>query len=509
MTTIGIDLGTTFSAVATTNEKGITTTLTDREGNRFIASAVYFKDDNSVIVGNTAKATAVMEPDRVATLFKRGMGQATFTAAQTDFVIDGKVWRPEELSSLILKKMLEVAESHLGPVDGAIVTVPAYFGELERSATCDAAELAGLPILRILNEPTAAAIAHGIGQDARGKNILVFDLGGGTFDVTVMHVADDGEMEVLSTGGDRRLGGADFDAIIFGKIVERVQSETGIDITAEPWMIQDAMEKAEEIKKSLSAMDSTTSAINTGQRPFSFTLTRAEFEESLADILENVSDMVEMTFDESGLDKSDIDTILMVGGSSRIPIFKTLLQDLFDKEPTLTQNLDEDVARGASILAAKVSGQVDSRTELAQLALPKDVASHGLGITTTDGATGEKYNALIIKPGQGVPSSGSEMFSTLVEGQTGVAITINEGDEEDLNYVREIGSGKAEFGRPVPKDYPLRVDIAYNEEQIVELHAYDGNTGQLIGQIRLNRQGQLSDIEKQNAMQTIKNMGVQ
>ncbi|WP_009885472.1 Hsp70 family protein [Brevibacterium aurantiacum] len=337
MSIIGIDLGTTNSAVAATDAMGITTTIAARDGSRTLPSAVYFEPSDEVSIGARAKSMAVMEPERVAMLFKRGMGEKTFLTDGSAFAVDGKVWRPEELSSLVLKKLKQIAEENLSePVTGAIVTVPAYFGELERSATRDAAEMAGLPLLRIINEPTAAAIAHGFGGGSRSENVLVFDLGGGTFDVTIMRVESDGEMTVLATGGNHKLGGTDFDSAIIGIMAERAQTELGVDILAEDWMFSDARDKAEEIKKELSTTDSVSRPLQTGQRPYMFTMTRAEFENAVADTVEDVSDTIETTLDDSGLSASDLGTVLMVGGSSRIPVFASMLKELFGKEPTFT-----------------------------------------------------------------------------------------------------------------------------------------------------------------------------
>jgi len=508
MSIIGIDLGTTNSAVAITDSMGMTSTIAARDGSRIIPSVVYFDPSGDIVVGARAKSMAVMEPSRVAMLFKRGMGEPAFLSDGSDFSVDGKVWRPEELSSLVLKKLKQIAEEGLGePVTGAIVTVPAYFGELERAATRDAAELAELPLLRIINEPTAAAIAHGLDGDSRGKNVLVFDLGGGTFDVTVMRVENDGEMNVLSTGGNHKLGGADFDSAIIGLMAARAQTELGVDILAEDWMFADARDKAEDIKKELSSTTSVSRPLQTGSRPFMFTLTREEFEAAIEDTIQDVSDMVEMTLGDSGLETSDIDTALMVGGSSRIPVFANLLSSLLGKEPTFSKNLDEDVARGASILATKVSGTADPRSELAELAIPNDIASHGLGITVND-VNDQEVNGIIVPVGAAVPATGSKTFFSVSEGQTEVLLRINEGDEEDLAYCRQLGVGTASFGRPVPQGYPIRIDISYNEEQIVEVNAYDGETGQLIGEVRLKREGTLSDAGKQAAFAAISAKGV-
>ncbi|MCT9002611.1 Hsp70 family protein [Microbacterium memoriense] len=508
MSIIGIDLGTTNSAVATTNSMGITSTIAGRDGVRIVPSVVYFDPAGDVVVGTRAKSMAVMEPQRVAMLFKRGMGEPTFLGDGSDFVVDGKIWRPEELSSLVLKKMKTMAEEELGhPVSGAIVTVPAYFGELERAATRDAAALAGLPLIRIINEPTAAAIAHGLDSDARARNILVFDLGGGTFDVTVMRIEATGEMTVLSTGGNHKLGGADFDSAIVELMAERAQAEVGADILAEDWMLSDARDKAEEIKKELSTVDSVSRPLQTGGRPFMFTLTRAEFERAIEDTIQDVGDTTEVTLDDSGLSVDDIDTVLMVGGSARVPAFAALLEKMFGKVPTFSRNLDEDVARGASILATKVSGTADPRSELAALAIPTDIASHGLGVTVNNEA-GEEINGLVVQAGTPVPARSSETFYAASDGQTEVYLRINEGDEEDLAFCRLLGTGNASFGRPVPAGYPIRIDISYNEEQIVEVSAFDGETNARIGEVRIRREGTLSDDDRRAAYAAIEAKGI-
>lgn len=507
MTVIGIDLGTSNSAVAITDANGITTTIADRDGARFIPSVVYFAPDGTAVIGARAKSMAVMEPERVAMLFKRGMGESTFLFDESEFMVDGKTWRPEELSALVLKKMKQMAEDLVGRVTGAIVTVPAYFGEAERTATRAAAELAGLPILRILNEPTAAAVAHGIDAGSRGKTILVFDLGGGTFDVTIMRVEDDGEMQVMSSGGNHRLGGTDFDNVIMQMLARHAQVEANVDILAEPWTFQDAREKAEDIKKELSTLETAARPISTGGRPVMFTVTRAEFEGAISDTVEDVRDMIEITLGQAGLAAEEIDIVLMVGGSSRIPRFSGLLREMFGQEPTFSRNLDEDVARGASLLAARISGQIDPRSELAALAIPKDVASHGLGMTVND-SEDKEVNGIVIHPGQGVPAKGSETFYAARDGQTEVLLRINEGDEEDLAYVREIGEGMAVFDRPVRRGHPIRIDIAYTEEQIVEVFAYDGETDRLIGEVRLERTGSMSGDEKRQAIAAITGIGV-
>ena len=513
MAIIGIDLGTTNSVVAFTDKNGITQTIAGRDGGRIVPSVIYFPENADIVVGERARSMSVIEPSRVASLFKRGMGSPTFLADGSEFIVDAKAWRPEELSSLVLKKLKLMAEEFLGEsVTDAVVTVPAYFGDPERAATRDAARIAGLNPIKILNEPTAAAIAHGFDSEASGKNLLVFDLGGGTFDVTVMRISNENEMEVLATGGDRRLGGADFDIVIVSLMIKFAKTSAGVDLQSEPWMKQDALEKAEEMKKELSVAEISTRSLSTGGRPLAFTLSRIELEAALESFLTDVSDTVELTLRDSGLTAADIDVALMVGGSSRIPAFQNVLSQVLGKQPIFTKNLDEDVARGAAILATKLSGTADARSELAQLTIPQDIASHGLGITALevkpDGSR-IRYNSVLIPAGTQIPAEREEIYVTADPDQSSISIELNEGSEEDLTFVRNLGKGSAEFGRPVRQGYPIRVIIQYTADQVVQLRALDGETGVVLGEMKVQREGALSEEDKLAALTAIGKLGVE
>ncbi len=285
-------------------------------------------------------------------LFKRGMGEKTFLDDEQPWVVDGKTWSPEELSASVLKKLALTAQDRFGePVRKVVITVPAYFGDNERAATKSAGEIAGLEVLHIVNEPTAAAIAHGRDGASTGR-LLVFDLGGGTFDVTVMEVAPDGGMKVLATGGVRRLGGMDFDNLIVDKMIATAR-QGGLDIETEPWARQDAYVKAEALKKELSTLDTAAASLTGSGRPLPFELTRAEFEKLIQDKITATEDTTVYTLETAGLQPSDIGTVLMVGGSSRIPAFQQMLEHIFGRPPVFSRNLDEDVARGAAMLGAK------------------------------------------------------------------------------------------------------------------------------------------------------------
>lgn len=507
---VGIDLGTTMSAVAYTDYGGTTTTIADDQGQRIIPSVVYFPAEGDLIVGDRAKQYALIEPARVARLFKRGMGTSYFLDDNRSFIVDGKTWSPEELSGLVLKKMKKMAEDYLRePIAQAIVTVPAYFGEQERGATVDAGEIAELKVLRIQNEPTAAAIAHGLDSGSEPGKILVFDLGGGTFDVTVMNIAPDGQLTVISTGGDRRLGGADFDRLILDRIAEQVRAETGTRLEDDVYILSEARDKAEDLKKELSTARSATRMLRVGNKPVTVTITRDEFENMLERYTTEIRDTVENTIDDAELRPSDLSKVLMVGGSSRIPVMQSLLADLLGQQPVFSKNVDEDVAKGAAILAAKLAETVDPRTRIAMLPKPKEVTSKGLGVSAVRDDEVTDYNSIIIPANHPIPADETEEYKTVSENQTHVLIEINLGDDEDLQYVECLDKSTAPLGRAVRKGYPIKVRMQYTDEQIIKLDAFDGETGAHICKMEVNRQGRITIADKEKARATLAGRGVE
>jgi molecular chaperone DnaK len=501
----GIDLGTTNSVIAYTDPSGTTEVIAGQDGNRIVPSVVYFGTDGVQLIGNEARSRAIIEPERVAMLFKRGMGEPTFLDNEMPFVVDGKTWSPEELSACVLRKLAQMAQDRFGePVSKVVITVPAYFGDRERAATEAAGGIAGLEVVHIVNEPTAAAIAHGLDNPATGR-ILVFDLGGGTFDVTVMQVAADGAMQVLATGGDRRLGGMDFDNAILDRMI-RTAGQGNLDIE-EPWARQDAYGKAEALKKSLSSLETASTSLVGSGRPLSFELSRAQFERLIKDNITATEDTTLYTLDVAGLKPSAIGTVLMVGGSSRIPAFQQMLERIFGKPPVFSRNLDEDVARGAAMLAAKEGDDLDPRSKLAMIPKPGDVCAHGLGVSALDGDKVLR-NSIIIDPQTPVPAKKEKLYSTVEEGQTEIQIDLNEGDEEDLDDVRRIGTGTARFGRSVRIDYPVRISVSYNRQGTIELFAYDGETDAKIGEMTVERPGLLNAAQQANARRELANWKV-
>jgi molecular chaperone DnaK len=496
---IGIDLGTTNSVAAWTNDAGQTEIVAGSDGARIVPSVVYFEESTgNVVVGDRAMQYAVLDPSRVARLFKRGMGEATFLPDGRPFTVDGEKWSPEALSGLILKKLHVNAEVALSrSVTRAVITVPAYFGEPERAATRSAGEIAGLEVLQLINEPTAAAIAHGLDRSGTDARLLVFDLGGGTFDVTVMELRADGAMEVSATGGDRRLGGADFDALILERMIEQIDMQTGEDLTADPYAYFDARQKAEDIKKDLSSMATAQRPLTAGRRPVMFSLSRDEFTAMISDHLRDVRDTIETTISEAGIQPSGIDTVLMVGGSSRIPAFQQLLEELVGQPLTFSKNLDEDVARGASVLAAKLRGDATPRSKVDLLPLPVDAASHGLGITVIE--NGQLINSIMIKSGTNLPASASGDYSTATDDQAQIEIELNEGEDTDLDFVRQLGRSIGQLGRRLPAGHPIRIEMSYDLNQLIVVQAFDGETGAFICDLKVKHEGLLDDAARASA----------
>jgi len=429
------------------------------------------------------------------------MGERTHLPDGRTFEVDGKPYAPEELSSIVLKRLRQVAEQELGgAATRTVITVPHYFGDPERAATRSAGEIAGLEVLQIVNEPTAAAIAHGI--DARGEEtgkLLVFDLGGGTFDVTVMRYGVRGEMTVIAGDGDRELGGADFDLAILEDIKRAVKAQTGGYLATDPSDLAEAIDAAESVKKELSNRPTAMKRIVSAGQSITYELTREKFAELIAEQIVFVEDAVRRVFDDEAVANS-VDKALMVGGSSRIPLFKDLVREITGLEPMMTKNLDEDVSRGASMLGAKLgSNTLNPRSELARMPKPQDVASHAVGLTLVrdDGHT--EYNHVVIPRAAAVPYAGTFTFGAASENQTHVEVVLNEGDDEDLTFTRELTKSEGRFAHPVPRGYPLRCEVEYTVEQLVRVTMFDGQTDEHICELKIRREGILNDADKVEA----------
>ena len=462
--TIGIDLGTTNSCVAVI-EGGEPVVIANAEGARTTPSVVAFSKDGERMVGQVAKRQAITNPDRTVASIKREMGTAH------KVTIDGKSYTPQEISAMILQKLKSDAEAYLGEtVTQAVITVPAYFTDAQRQATKDAGKIAGLDVKRIINEPTAAALSYGVDKE-KDQKVMVYDLGGGTFDVSIIEMGD-GVQEVLATAGNNRLGGDDFDKRIIDWMVASFKTETGIDLSQDKVAMQRLKEAAEKSKIELSGV--TTSNINlpfitadqTGPKHLDLTLTRAKFDELTSDLVEATMGPVRSALQDSGLQIGQIDKVLMVGGSSRIPAVQDAVKKLIGKEPFKGINPDECVAIGAAMQAGVLGGEVEGLLLL-------DVTPLSLGVETMGGVMTK-----IIDRNTTIPTKKSQIFSTAADNQTQVEINVLQGEREFARDNKQLGlfalTGIAPAMRGIPQ---IEVTFDIDANGIVNVSAKDLGTG--------------------------------
>ena len=461
--TIGIDLGTTNSVVAVM-EGGKPTVIANAEGSRTTPSIVGFSKTGERLVGQLAKRQAIVNPDKTIASIKRHMGE------NYKVNIDGKDYTPQEISSMILRKLADDASNYLGEkVTSAVITVPAYFNDAQRQATKDAGKIAGLDVLRIVNEPTAAALAYGLEKD-KSEKVLVFDLGGGTFDVSVLEIGD-GVHEVLSTSGDTHLGGDDFDKKIIDWICEEFKKQEGIDLTGDKQAMQRVKEAAEKAKCELSSVFETNinlpfiTADANGPKHLDLNLTRAKFEELSFDLLERCKKPVEQAIQDAGISKSDINEVVLVGGSSRIPAVQKLVKDYTGKEPNQSVNPDEVVAVGAAIQAGVLAGEVKDIVLL-------DVTPLTLGIETLGGVM-----TPLVPRNTTIPVSKSQTFSTAENNQTAVDIQVLQGERPMARDNKSLGMFRLEGIAPAMRGIPqIEVTFDIDANGIVNVSAKDKAT---------------------------------
>lgn len=460
---IGIDLGTTNSCVSVI-EGGEPVVITNPEGNRTTPSVVAFKDGDT-IVGEAAKRQAITNPNTISSI-KRHMGE------KYSVDVDGKTYTPQEISAKILQYLKSYAEGYLGEtVNKAVITVPAYFTDAQRQATKDAGRIAGLEVERIINEPTAAALAYGVDKTEQDKTIMVFDLGGGTFDVSILELGG-GVFEVVATSGDNHLGGDDFDNAIANYIVEEFKKANGIDLSQDKMAMQRIKEESEKAKKELSTTQQThismpfISANESGPLHIDMDLTRAKFEELTKDLVQRTLKPVQDALKDAELTKNDIDEIILVGGSTRIPAVQELIKKELGKEPNKSVNPDECVAMGAAIQGGVLAGDVEDLVLL-------DVTPLSLGLEVMGGL----YD-VVIERNTTIPTTKTKVYSTAVDNQPSVDIHVLQGERKMAADNKTLGRFQLTDIPPAPRGVP-QIEVSFNIDAngIVNITAKDKGTG--------------------------------
>lgn len=512
---IGIDLGTTYSAAAILQPDGKPAILPNSEGQNITPSVVLFPDVGNgydePLVGDMAKHSAATSPLDVVQFVKRQMGDPNWRFESTS----GSAYTAEEVSAIILKKLKNDAELALGePVTDAVITVPAYFDDTRRVATKQAGRIAGLNVLRVLNEPTAAAISYGLNYESNGT-VLVYDLGGGTFDVTIMEIKD-GSFDVLATDGNRNLGGFDFDNRIANYVMQELENQgAGSDLSLDDSLVAEVREKSELAKKSLSTVTQANIILSVRGKQYRIKITRDYFEEITKDLLRTTQELVEDVMDAAGKKWADIDHLLLIGGSTRMPMVRNMVKEISGKQPELNVNPDEAVALGAAI-QAYVCEQEGSTAEGETALVPtvvndmvltiSDVTSQALGVILLN-ENDQEENFVVIPKNSKIPTKGQRHAVTVVDNQSCIYVQVTQGDDSDVRYAVIIGGKEI----PIPqyrKGAPFTVSYAYDIDQTVYVELFDDTANKTVGTFEIDRSMNLSEETVVNAMKRMNNMPI-
>jgi molecular chaperone DnaK len=489
MKLIGIDLGTTNSAIALVNEFGKAEIIPNKEGERITPSVVLF-DDDQIIVGSIAKQSSVAEPDRTVSSIKSQMGSSDFK-----FVYKQNEYKPEDISAMIIRKLIEDAESYLNDkITDVVITVPAYFNDHQRKATIDAGKISGINVTQIINEPTAAALTYGLDKNINQK-IMVYDLGGGTSDVTIMKV-NNSDFDVLASDGDRQLGGNNFDEKLMIYLNDKFKQQHEIDLFDDPVLLQDLRLKSENAKKVLTTKLSTTLYISAKGKSARITVTRKLFSDLIADFITRTELLINAVMTDAGLEWKDVDQILMVGGSTRIPAVHDMILRVTGKNPSTRVNPDEAVALGAAIQAG-VTCAKDQNEPVNDMVRMKygainvsDVTAHSFGAITLD-EFDNKRNAIIIPKNSKIPVRKSQIFYTSSANQTQVKMVVIQGEDPDPEFCTTIGTTTLDFP-PKPENSPVIFNYEYDINGIIHATAKDPDTGKK-SEIQIAREGSLTN----------------
>lgn len=514
---VGIDLGTTNSAVSVLRSNGKPEVLKNQEGDPTTPSVVLFQDfgdgKDEPLVGELAKRQAAAYPDDVVQHIKRFMGDPDWRFDSSS----GNQYKPEEISAIILKRLKQDAEAALGePISDAVITVPAYFDDARRTSTKQAGKIAGLNVLRVLNEPTAAALSYGVDTEQSGT-VFVYDLGGGTFDVTILKI-DNGNFDVIATDGDRNLGGFDFDNELMNFVATELEKQGVRNLLNDMNVVADLREKAEFAKKALSNMSNTNIQVSFNGKHYRVSVSREDFERVSATLMERIEELVEDVLDEAGMTWNQIDHVLLVGGSTRMPMVKTMVERISGKKVELDVNPDEAVALGAAVQAAlemaKGSAGELVPTEAGAIDLfggkeltISDVTSQALGVILRNVDTGRDVNKIVIPRNSKIPTKYSVDASTTVDNQTELRIQVTQGDDEDPEFVTEIGESTLRIP-PYPEGAPIEITYQYDIDQTVGIEVFDLTANTSLGTFEIDRVANLDDDDVRNAAIKISDLNV-